>query len=223
VVTPGKNHYHHVYDLIYPDRYDLLSRTKFARWLIERREMWEADEMALLALARGTTPWGEECDMLTYMWQAWCGKSEYPGPHYEAFHADVRKFYNAFANLLEFGWIPEKQQVQKATGEIVMVKGSKLQVIRGRKLASGIDGRKPDRYARRWFMADAQHRLTIWFGIFNQDRFYPEQVEILDYRVYAPFVTTPAYLETGRLASMTAFKEELDEFVDKIENPGLAI
>ncbi|NIV33074.1 MAG: hypothetical protein GWN58_27595 [Anaerolineae bacterium] len=191
-----------IYDLIYPDRYDLLSRAKYARWCRDHRDLWERDELAFLAKAREKTTWGIECDMLTYMWQYWHKGSQwnYPGPHHEAFHADTRKFFTAMASLETNGWLPEGH----------------IQIIWGRKLLCGIDGRHPSKYYRNWFMADAQHRLCVWFGLFGETVFAPEQVEVLDYANYAPFVTTPAYIEVGLLAGLETFKRELDEFMDEI-------
>ena len=195
-------------DLIYPDRYDLLSRAKYALWLRERRALWDRAPLALLRLARNATPWGVETDMLTYMWQYWTYGAErsYPGPHHEAFHADTAKFYRAMDSLDQHGWLPEGH----------------IQVIWGRKLDPGIDGRPPSAYRRKWFMADAQHRLCCWFALHGQRIFMPEQVEVLDYKRYKPFVTTPAFIEAGLIASYTHFRRQLDEFLDKAANPAVA-
>lgn len=189
----------YIADLIYPDRYDLLSRARFARWCANRRALWDRDELQFLAAARAGTTWGVECDMLTYMWQYWHKGSAwaYPGPHHEAFHADTRKFFSAMDNLAK-GWLPEGH----------------IQIIRGRELVPGIDGREPGGYTRNWFMADAQHRLCCWLGIYGHAEFAREQIEVLDYKQYAPFVTTPAYIEVGLLRDMRTFRRQLDELVE---------
>jgi hypothetical protein len=194
-------------DLIYPDRYDLLSRAKYARWLLDHRVLWERDDMELLWQARHSTPWGIETDMLTYMWQYWVYGNEraYPGPHHEAFRADTAKFYRAMDSLETNGWLPEGH----------------IQVIWGRKLKPGIDGRDPEDYRRKWFMADAQHRLCCWFGLFGRRIFFPQQVEVLDYKHYAPFVTTPAFIECGLLKDMATFRRELNEFLEQTKDPAL--
>jgi hypothetical protein len=194
-------------DLIFPDRYDLLSRAKYALWLKENRSVWNMDELALLRLARETTRWGIETDMLTYMWQYWTYGAErrYPGPHHEAFHADTRKFYGAMDSLEENGWLPNGY----------------IQIIWGRKLLRGIDGRQPSRYYRKWFMADAQHRVCCWLALHGQTVFAPEQVQVLDYKRYRPFVTTPAFIECGLLSGYNQFRRELDEFLDQTAHSSL--
>jgi len=203
IVHPSSNPIR-IRDLIYPDRYDLLSRAKYALYCRENRALWERNEMEFLRMVRADTTWGVETDMLTYMWQLWTygQQRNYPGPHYEAFHADTRKFFNAMESLEANGWLEEGH----------------IQVIYGLSLLPGIDGREPSEYARQWFMADAQHRLCCWLALFGQTEFEPGQIETLVYSHYRPFVTTPAFIEVGLLQDMAEFERELDEFLAQVQD-----
>lgn len=185
-----------VRDLVYPYRYDILSRCRQARWCAEHQELWKRDELAFLRKAREETRAGAECDMLTYIWRKWAYGEDVPGPSNGAFRVDMQKFLLTLHSLTVHGFQP---------GE------GRLQVIWGRELGRGIDGRED--YVRNWFMADGQHRLCCLLEFYGITEIPAEWVEVLDYRHFKPFATTRAYLEMGWLADMATFRRELDEMV----------
>jgi len=186
-------------DLIYPDRYDILSEAKFALYCKQHRDVWEADPVAFLRMVRRDTTWAQEHEMLDYMWKLWVyGKRPQPAAREEAFLTETRKLFAVIGHL-------------EATGEIPA--GEKIQVVYGLHLLPGIDGAAPDEYARHMFLANARHRLSAWLAIVGKTVLEVHEFEQLVYDHYRPFVTTPAFLECGLLTSLQDFEGELDEFL----------
>jgi hypothetical protein len=186
-------------DLIYPDRYDILSEAKFALYCKQHRDVWEADPVAFIRMVRRDTTWMQEHEMLDYMWKLWAfGRQPRPDAREEAFLADTSKLFQIIGQLEESGEIPG---------------GEPIQVIYGLHLLPGIDGAAPHEYARQMFLANARHRLSAWLAIVGKTELDVHQFEKLIYEHYRPFVTTPAFLETGLLSSLRDFERDLDEFL----------
>lgn len=166
-------------DIIYPNRYDITVRSRLAGFFLANEDLWNKDRMGFMQLARKETICGISHDWLQTRWNWWAvpGWEPVEDPHHEAFEVDCLKISRLVHNLDTWQ------------------EGSRIQIVRAHELLPAVNG---EMLEETLYLGDGQHRLSVLHHM-GVKELKPEQYEYLEYKRYAPFITTDMYERAGVL------------------------